>query len=46
MVVIDHDNDEGNFVEANECDGLTLEKAMESEIKKITEFAKGIQYQV
>lgn len=43
---MDDDDDEGNFVETNECDGLTFEEAMEGEIKMITEFAKGLQYQV
>ena len=38
------DDDEGNFVETNECDRLTFEEAMEGEIEMITEFAKGLQY--
>ena len=42
----DDDDDEGNFVETNECDGLTFEEAMGGEIEMITEFAKGLQYQV
>jgi hypothetical protein len=40
------DDVEENFVETNECDGLTFEEAMGSEIEMITEFAKGLQYQI
>ena len=35
VVRMDDDDNEGNFIETNKCDGLTFEEAMEGKIEQL-----------